>query len=232
MTSAPANNTPDAHANPLGGHLGPWLGGLMLLHLAFQSTLKVINGTPEQVFWLSCAVLLLGGAGLLLRSAMLVETAVSAGLMLHVLWIIDALCWIFLGMIPLGIAGYLPRASAVEWLGTSYHFYAMPTLLIVAMRRRMHNTLVVPASLALVFVLTVGSRAILPPAANINCAFELSFGPTIFVVDWINRLPGPVYLLVINLGMWATLMMPIHLALRHWAKASPVHRPIHSATTA
>lgn len=226
-----ANNIRTANANPPVCRFSLWLGGLMLVHLAFQTTLKVINGTPEQVFWLSCAVLLLGGAGLLVRNSLLVQTAVAAGLMLHILWITDALSWILFGMIPLGVAGYLPHASAVEWLGTSYHFYAMPTLLVVAMRQRMSNPLVAPASLALVFVLTVGSRAMLPPAANINCAFELSFGRTIYALDWINRLPAPVYLLVISLGVWATLMMPIHLALRRWANESPAQPVPHSAIT-
>ena len=53
------------------------------------------------------------------------------------------------------------------------------------------------------------------PANNVNFAFRVDTGLDWVLLGWVNRLPGPAYLLVLNAFVSAGFFLPIYLGLRY-----------------
>jgi hypothetical protein len=134
--------------------------------------------------------LLLAGAGFMLRSALAITTALTCILMLHGIWLTDAVTWMVCGALPIGVATYLPEAGFCDWVATAHHFYLAPVLLILMARARVWPEESLPAAVVVYLALTVLSRAAIVPAANVNYAFGVRTALDHPWVDIANQLPG------------------------------------------
>jgi hypothetical protein len=155
--------------------------------------------------------------GLLLRSALLVSTALTSILLLHALWLLDAALGLATGTFPLRATGYLADAPVWIWLATAHHFYLGPLLLLLVLRARSYTMAALPAAMLLFAVLTLVSRWALPAVSNVNHAFTLL--PT-----WrhplghsISRLPAAAYLVALNAVAAGLFFLPAAVLLRRSA---------------
>ncbi len=209
-------NTPPA-PRLLGGWLGPCLGWLCLGHFALQALIKLGQEQPEQILWISHVGLLVAGLGLVLRSRLLIATALIQLFMLHTLWLIDVAVWQSFGIFPLGAVVYLNGADTWTWIGTSYHFYCVPALAIIVWRWRIHERAALLVAVTLSLALIVLSRAIVPPEANVNWAFGIETDKPIHALTLLNDLPGNLYMLALAAFATFLLFIPVFWSLKYRA---------------
>lgn len=209
---------PEAQLLP--GRLDRWMGYALLAHFAAICTIKVLTGCGEEILWMSHVGLLMTGVGLVSRSILLVTTALTCILVLHSLWLADCISWWVTGVFPLGIATYLPEADAWIWVATAHHFYLAPLLLVIVLRNRQWPEETLLAAAAVYLFLTVISRAVLTPGANVNYAFGLLTAIDHPLVDLADRVPGSIYLLGLNSFVCTFMFAPVALAGKRRARAS------------
>lgn len=201
------------------------LGFVLAAQWCLTCILKFVEGQPVELAWLCHVTLLVAAVGLLLNLPLLIHAAMIAVLGPHSLWLADlAATWVA-GSSPFGIAGYLDGTPWWVWLGTAHHIYLMPTLLWAVWRvdDRPRGALWLTAALYL--YLTVFCHALLPAADNVNYAHglfgTLDFGP----LNHLNRLPGTLYLLLLNLGATAVFFAPaawVLWACKHRRRPEPM----------
>jgi hypothetical protein len=214
VVSVPSNGT-----SSIGGRHGRWLGAALVVHFAAICVIKASSGRPEEIGWLSHMGLLLAGGGLLLRSALPVATALTCVLVLHGIWVFDAVSWMVCGAFPIGVATYLPEANVWDWVATLHHFYLAPVLLFLIARARVWPEESLPAAMVVYLALTVFSRAAIAPAANINYAFGVRTALRHPWVEIANHLPGSWYMVGLNAFVCAFCFGPAALACRRWFPA-------------
>lgn len=204
-------------SGPLGGWFGPCLGWLCLGHFALQALIKLGQEQPEQILWISHVGLLVAGLGLVLRSRLLIATALIQLFMLHTLWLIDMAVWQSSGMFPLGAVVYLNDADLWTWIGTSYHFYCVPALVITAWRWKIHERAALLVAITLSLALIVLSRAVVPPEANVNWAYGIETAKPIHALTLLNDLPGNLYMLALAGFATFLLFVPVFWSLKYRA---------------
>ncbi|MEM7625128.1 MAG: hypothetical protein AAF333_05815 [Planctomycetota bacterium] len=194
----------------------------MLGHFALQAGLKVQSGTGAEVVWVSHTGLRVAGLGLILRSQTLIAATFIAMWAFQTVWLADLAGLIATGTAPLGMVGYLQDADAWTRIGTSYHGYLLPVLGVVVWRWRVYDRAAWPMAIAFFITLTLLSRLLLDPVANVNSAFHLHFGETpLQGFGWVNDLPPPLYLPTLNALVAVFLQWPAAIVLRGWAEMGP-----------
>lgn len=190
------------------------VGALLLAHFALVSLIKISTGVACEILWMSHVGLLLAGLGLVLDKPLLVATALLDVLVLHGLWLVDCFGWAFTGDFPLGITTYLRTADTLGWIATAHHFYLVPLLLLFVRPPAVRTPEALLSAIAVYLLLTVVSRAVLPPARNVNFAFGVSFGPEVPLVTWGNRQTGAIYLPLLNAFVALVMLAPPFILLR------------------
>ncbi|GMU22956.1 MAG: hypothetical protein AMXMBFR13_30400 [Phycisphaerae bacterium] len=216
---------PPSGKRVLGGRLHMWIGAALLCHFAGLCTIKLAFGITHEIWWMSHLALLLGGAGLLLRSVPVVATALTAILMPHIIWLVDCVGWLASGEFPLGMTCYLANANIWTWIGTMHHFYLGPLLAWAVLRHGQYPARALANAVIIYLYLVIGCRALLSPAANVNFSYGLPGQFDWPAVHWVNRLPGAVYLLVVTAFMSLAMFLPTALTLRWCCRKAGPSRP-------
>lgn len=159
--------------------------------------------------------LLIAAAGFLHRSVLLIGTALISVFVVHSLWLVDCVIWLLTSHFVLGVTHYLDGAGLGVWVATAHHFYLVPLLLISVLRSRRCPRASFPAAVALFLSLSLISRGFLAPANNVNFSFHVDTSLDWAFLDWANRLPGPVYLMVLNAFVSAGFFLPSYIGLRY-----------------
>lgn len=215
-------------AEPIGGPHGRWIGAALLVHFGVVCAVKISSGRGEEILWMSHVGLFLAGLGLASCSVPMVTIALTGVLVLHGLWLLDCLCWWMLGVFPLGATNYLVEADAWDWVATAHHFYLAPLLVVMVRRHRRWPDETLLGATAAYLILTVISRAVTTPAANVNYAFGVLTALDHPLVDLANRLPGPLYLLGLNAFVCALVFGPTALVGQRWARRIQHSEPTQS----
>lgn len=198
----------------VGGRTGRWIGAVLLAQFVLVGLIKHHQGVTVEVLWMSHAGLLLGALGFLRGSLILIGTALVGTLLLHSVWLFDCLAWVATGRFPLNVTAYLATAPALSWVATSHHFYLVPLLAVTVIRAGRLPPESLPGAIALYFVLTIAGRALASPALNVNFAYGVLSNIRMSWLDALNLLPGPAYLLILNLGVTALFFLPAFLGVR------------------
>ncbi|HWB19027.1 MAG TPA: hypothetical protein VG711_01910 [Phycisphaerales bacterium] len=167
------------------------------------ATVKIAHGTTEELWWLSHVSLLLTSAGLMIASPRLVFGALLVVCVPHMLWLSDALIGWTTGTFPLRMAGYLLHADFWEWAATFHHFYLLPLLMWLAFQKREIPKGSMLVACATLMLTTFCARLCFDPALNVNFSQWVMPRVQAPIVRWTDHLPGPAYLLFINL--WAAI---------------------------
>lgn len=196
------------------------LGATLLVNFALVAGVCIALGAQEQIWWMSNVALLMGGAGLLLRSPLLTCMALAGVLVPHFIWVVDCTIGFTLGVHPAGVTQYLHDAGPLMWLKTLHHFYLAPILLAVVRSRRVYPAELIPCMLLLFAVLTTASR-LLPAESNVNSAY--AFLPLVksASIEWTNALPPFNYIVVMNAGAFLLFVMPADMIIRRLTGAPP-----------
>ena len=197
-----------------------WIGAALLAHFAIVLSIKLHKGLGAEIWWISHAALLIAGVGLAARSSLLVSTALTSILVFHLVWLLDFGTWLYSGVFPLKITGYLADADCLTWIATLHHFYLVPLLIAVFLCDRQYPREALLASLAVFLYLTVVSGFALSPAANVNFAFAVLPGFEQPFIEWINGLSRTAYLLALNGTASGLIFLPTALVLRRFARRS------------
>lgn len=190
------------------------LGTVLLLHFLAVCAVKIGCGLAGEILWMSHIGLLLTAYGLLSNRPLLLATALVDVLVLHGLWLADFLVWRATGAFPLGVTRYLVTATGWTWLATAHHFYLVPLLLALVRRRAVRAPETLLAAIAMYLLLTVLSRALVPPALNVNFAYGVPTATSVPLVAWGNLQPGAVYLPALNAFVALFMFTPVYLLLR------------------
>ncbi|MAE64312.1 MAG: hypothetical protein CMJ18_08560 [Phycisphaeraceae bacterium] len=201
-------------ATRIGGTAGPWIGALLLAHYALLVGLKAQSGTMQELWWNSHVSLVVAGIGLLAGSTLLVTVPLTATLIAHFAWVVDAAIGLSTGTFPLNMSAYLAQTGPLTWIGTSHHVYLSPVLLAVILRHGHYPATTMPLALLMIAALTLISRYALDPWRNINSAFI--FFPTVRhpINTWMNRQDALTYLLGLNYFTGVVLVLPVGAILR------------------
>jgi hypothetical protein len=196
-----------------------FIGVALLLHFVAIAVIKFQSGTAAELWWMSHIALLMAGVGLLIRSTLLWTAALTKIGMLHVLWMFDFGVWWTTGWFPLGACGYVVEGGIATWIATLHHFYLLPLLIVLFAKQRQYS-LEAPLTATAVFVyLTIVSRALLPPGANVNFAFQVTSATRNPVSMWVNSLPDAAYLPALNAVAVCFFFLPVAALL--WRCAKP-----------
>ena len=199
----------------IGGRWSRWIGLFLLADFLMVCTVKVEQDIAGDIWWMSHVCLLGAAMGFLRRSILLICTALICVFVPHLLWLVDCVVWLSTGRFLLGVTDYLDGAEPGVWVATAHHFYLVPLLLITVLCRRRCPRASFPAAVALFLSLSLVSRGFMAPANNVNFAFRVDTGLDWVLLGWVNRLPGPAYLLVLNAFVSAGFFLPIYLGLRY-----------------
>ncbi len=191
------------------------MGVLLLADFLIVCAIKVGKDIAGDIWWMSHMGLLIAAAGFLHRSVLLIGTALISVFVLHSLWLVDCVVWLLTGHFVLGVTHYLDGAGLGVWVATAHHFYLVPLLLISVLGCRRCPRASFPAAVALFLTLSLISRGFLAPANNVNFAFHVDTSLDWAFLDWANRLPGPVYLMVLNAFVSAGFFLPSYIGLRY-----------------
>ncbi len=145
----------------------------MIGHFIFLAVRVLLNGTPEDLFWISHVGTLIGGIGALFKNRSLISIALVSLLGHHLFWLYDTSGWLISGQFPIGTTAYLRDATFGDWLQSANHFFSVPFLLISAYRQggvEKHSWIWSTAIFACLLFL---SFFFLSPMANINSAHRL-----------------------------------------------------------
>ena len=174
------------------------LSVLLFAQFILVCAVKVPRGLGVELLWISHVALLLGASGLWLGSERATATALTSIFVVHVVWVGDCIAWLTTGSFPLGVTGYMADADVWTWLAAAHHAFLAPVLIIVLWRRRSFPVVSWLAATALFLVLTVTSRAVSSPAANVNYTYGVFGRIDCAPLNWLNRLPGTPYVLLLN----------------------------------
>ncbi len=194
----------------------PVLGAVFLLHFVAVCLVKLTVYSGEEIWWLSHISLALAGLGLVLRSTLLPAAALTTVLVMHSIWLVDCAAGLSTGAFPIGVTSYVQGADAWVWLGTAHHFYLLPLLLLLQIRRPAYPNYSLLLSAAVYALLTAISRLWLPAEANVNYAFVVEVLRTAPHVAWANGLPPVFYLLVVNVFISVGFFFPTSVFLQRW----------------
>ena len=208
-----------SETKPIGGRWGRWIGIFILVDFALVCTIKIVRGITGDIWWMSHMAAMIAGLGFIRRSALLICTALIGVFVLHSLWLVDCITWLLTDRFPLGITSYLADADVWAWAATAHHFVLVPLLVVTVLRHGRCPAASFPAAIALFLCLTTVSRVFLAPTPNVNFAFRVDTFLDNEFLAWANRLPGPAYLLVLNLFVAVAFLLPTYLALRLGCKA-------------
>lgn len=192
------------------------LGAVLLLHFVTVCLLKLASFSGEEIGWLSHISLLIAGLGLFTGNPLLPVAALICVFAVHSLWIVDCAVGLVTGAFPIGVASYVDGADGWTWLGTAHHFYLVPLLLALHVRRPGYPKYALLLSGLVYGALTVISRLWLPPEANVNYAFAVEVLRTAPHVVWANGLPPVLFLPVVNALVCGGLFFPTAVWLRRW----------------
>lgn len=216
----------------MGGRFGRWIGAAMLAHFVFVLCVIIWRReAPGEVLWLSHMSLLLSGLGLVLQSALLVATALTAVGILHGLWLLDSLPGLTLGYFPLGATTYLLTSDVCTVVATAHHFYMAPLLFTIVWRHGAYPKAALPMACLLWLVLTVTSRIAVPPIFNVNFAFCVPMAADHPFIAWINQLDAVSYLLILNVLVSAATFLPLVVLMRLAEAGRQAKRQIAAQTT-
>jgi hypothetical protein len=146
-------------------------GAVCLFHAAATLLLRAGQGRAEECLWLCHVAEWATAFGFLARRPMLATAAIASILVIHLLWIADAVGLFLLGRGSLGIV-FLDRGDACDWFVAAPHFYAAPVGAWLIARlgwARRGSWLIASAG----FVLLLGVvRACSDPTLDVNAAFR------------------------------------------------------------
>lgn len=216
MAAVAGRKRPHDRGWPLGA--SPWAatiaGTLLVVHFLIVVIVKLSQSVGEEVLWTSHVALLIAGIGLVRRDRLLVGTAFAVVLPLHAVWLGDAAGLWLSGRSPLGITHYLATADGPTWLATAHHFYLTPLLWCLTARWDLWDPRAPFAAAGIMLQLTVVARALLPAGRNINYSYQVLPAADLGLLESINGLPVPAYLLILNLGTAALIVAGYALARR------------------
>jgi len=211
---------------------GRGLGVLLLAHFALVCAVKIALGVAEETLWMSHVGLLIAGLGFVRCSTSLIALSLIDVLVVHSVWLVDWSAWMLVGRFPLGVTSYLEHAGLPVWAATFHHFYLSPVLLVAVLFSRECPRVALAGAVGLFVALSVISRGCLPRSANVNFAFRVAIELNWAFTDWVNTLPGPAYLLVLNAFVSVVFFLPTYLVLRCWCDAGRGHPPRHRPSSA
>jgi len=83
--------------------------------------------------WVCNLNLLIATTGILIGSADLVAATINSVFIAHVLWVVDASCYLLFGNFPIGLAAYVawPETSYAELITSTHHMWFIPLLFLV-----------------------------------------------------------------------------------------------------
>jgi len=194
-----------------------WFGVLLLLNFALVAAVKIKFDIAADLLWMSHVALLLAGVGLVCGRMLLVTATLVSVFLLHAIWLADCIAWLLTGHFPIGVTRYLAGADGLTWVATAHHFYLMPLLIVIIAKCHTWPKEALPVAICLFLYLTVVSRVVSPRDLNVNYAFGTLTAVDHPVVNWVNRLPGSLYLLTLNVVVTALMFVPVHLLGRWWA---------------
>eukprot|EP00128_Syssomonas_multiformis_P017930 Colp12_sorted_trinity150504_noHs@11131 len=183
-------------------------------------------------FWACNFSLLLCGAGIFLRSPMIVGTTLALLAFEHLTFFIDLCCYFTMSKFPIGSAAYLmwPSTPWHEWLTTSHHLWFIPFCFGVLYRSGglymscWVLSCVVSTGLMLLGRYTI-PRVIRYKGAelylNINMGHEFTKDIPVAFLHWFDKHRGPVYMpwilfvgnVVVNLPCFLLLRLMSYLLL-------------------
>jgi hypothetical protein len=190
----------------------------LTLHFVFVCAAKILSERPDQVWWVSHISLAIAAVGLIFRSRLLVATALTNVLVLHLLWLIDFTCWRLSGRFAFAMTSYLNTDDWCVWLTTTHHFYLAPLLLFVFLRDRSYPRESWLLSATVFVFLSIISRGFLMPVENINYAFFVPEPLEAWGLGFLNRVPASYYLVILNLCVNALAFFPASVLLFGIAK--------------
>lgn len=189
------------------------LGAALLMHFFVVAWVKISYGEGAEMLWISHSALLATALGLMTRRWWMPAAALTAIMGLHTLWLCDFGLWLVTGQFPLRICGYLARGDGWTWIGTGHHFYLLPLLACLFLRKREYPASALPATMLGFLYLSAMSRFILPPPTNVNFAFSVTSMTDHPVARLLNTTPPHQYLLTLNLMALLVFFLPAAFVL-------------------
>jgi hypothetical protein len=156
---------------------------------------------------LSDLAVILGCAGLIFQSALLVSSQAVHSLVIDGLWVLDVLWRLVLGRHLIGGTEYMWDATLPLWLRLLSLFHvALPAVLLWSVHKLGYDRRGFALQAAIAAAALPAAR-LGGPAKNINFAFR----DPIFKLAWG---PAPAHLAVIYAVLVAVIYLPTHLLLR------------------
>ncbi|MBP89097.1 MAG: hypothetical protein CMJ64_20670 [Planctomycetaceae bacterium] len=195
------------------------LGLVLLVQIALIVVVKLSLGRVEQLCWFCHISLGIAALGLLTRSGMLTSIALTNIVILHMLSILDLLCWKANGEFPFGLSSYVVSLRQWTRLATTHHLFLLPLLLIVFIRdgRYPRETWLISTT-SFVWALLI-TRAVTSPSNNVNYAFFVPDSLTWSGLAALNASPGEFYPLGLSVVVSVTVFLPASVCLSWLAKS-------------
>lgn len=169
------------------------------------------NG-PANFLWLCDVANFILIVALWRESALLFSSQAVGVLLVQVLWAIDYFGALLLGAHPFGATAYMFDETRPPWLRAMSLFHlAVPPLLVFGVHRLGFDRRGIRLETAIAWLLIPISYLFTDPERNLNWVFE-PFGVEQTLV------PQPVYVAFLFVAYPLLLFLPIHLALRAWAR--------------
>jgi len=182
----------------------------MLCHFVALMWMKLVQGEPGEIAWISHATLLLAGVAMMLRSSRLCAVAFVNVAGVHSLWIFDAIVGTSTGKFPVGVTNYVATCDVPTFAATLHHAYLAPVLLWWLVARghldRSDWWRALVGGIATMTFLCLVSRLLLPSAINANVAHSLFAESTSSAFRWYNKLPWWNYL-AIHIPVWSAVFI-------------------------
>lgn len=211
-----SNCTTKAPDTRVTGTIGRTPGFVLCLHLLAIIVTKNQLGTQHDMLWHCHAMLGVAAFGFLLRSPLLLSTALIGSLVAHTLWVVDCVIGVSTGIFPIAMTNHVVAYSTWQWVLTTFHFYTVPLLLWALRKQRQIPVLNALLLTTCVFIaLTVISRS-WPERYNLNAAYYPLGGTNTAAGRLAQSLPAPAYLVVLNLTMLVLAFLPGAAVVRAW----------------
>eukprot|EP00026_Physarum_polycephalum_P011016 Phypoly_transcript_11207.p1 GENE.Phypoly_transcript_11207~~Phypoly_transcript_11207.p1 ORF type:complete len:223 (+),score=16.33 Phypoly_transcript_11207:68-670(+) len=83
--------------------------------------------------WVCNLNLLLAALAIFMGSRSLLGATINSVFIPHFLWVVDALCYVFTGNFPIGLAAYIvwPTTPLAELLTSTHHIWFIPLIMLV-----------------------------------------------------------------------------------------------------
>ena len=190
------------------------IGIILLIYSAILITIRVVEGTPYTLMWITHTGLFLAVIGFLLRSNFLLSSSLVGVIFYHALWVLDFLVEFVGGGKFLAMTAYLHEVSVPFFVFTLHHFWLSPLLIFVLYKKRKVDQYAWLGATGLLFVSALLS--VLLTSYNVNCAHTLCPSLENTFLAGLAALSLPAYFFVGIVFNAIAIFLPINRVLRYF----------------